>query len=206
MRPLELLHVDDACIVAVKPAGLLAVPGRGADKADCLITRVQVEYPDALIVHRLDQATSGLMVLARGKEHERHLSKQFQARTVGKHYIAQVTGLVQPDTGDIDLPLIADWPRRPLQKVDPDTGKPSRTSYDVLTRDEAAHTTRLKLTPHTGRTHQLRVHLLAIGHPIVGDALYGGSPAPRLMLHAAFLQCTHPQTGATLAFTSPADF
>jgi tRNA pseudouridine32 synthase / 23S rRNA pseudouridine746 synthase len=206
MPPVELLHVDDACIVAVKPAGLLSVPGRGADKADCLIARVQADYPDALIVHRLDQATSGLMVLARGKDNERHLSKQFQARTVAKHYIAQVSGLMAQDAGDIDLPLIADWPRRPLQMVDHAIGKPSQTHYEVLARDEAQQTTRVQLTPHTGRTHQLRVHLLAIGHPIVGDALYGGQEASRLMLHAAFLQCTHPQTGEALAFTHPADF
>lgn len=206
MPPLELLHVDDACIVAVKPAGLLSVPGRGADKADCLITRVQAQYPDALIVHRLDQATSGLMVLARGKDNERHLSKQFQARTVGKHYVALVQGAMAHDTGEIELPLIADWPNRPLQKVDHAVGKPSHTRYEVLVRDGATNTTRLQLTPYTGRTHQLRVHLMAIGHPIVGDALYGGRPAPRLMLHAAFLQFRHPQNGDMLRFDSPTDF
>lgn len=206
MQPVELLHVDDACIVAVKPAGLLSVPGRGADKADCLIARLQAQYADALIVHRLDQATSGLMVLARGKDNERTLSKQFQARTVAKHYIALVAGVMPHDEGDIDLPLIADWPRRPLQMVDHAIGKPSQTHYEVLARDEALQTTRVQLTPRTGRTHQLRVHLLAIGHPIVGDALYGGTAAPRLMLHAAFLQFTHPQTGQTLSFTQAADF
>ena len=206
MNGLTLLHADDACIVADKPAGLLSVPGRGADKADCLIARVQLHYPDASIVHRLDQATSGLMVLARGKAHESTLSKQFQQRTVAKHYIAVLSGLMIQDSGEITLPLIADWPNRPLQKVDLETGKPSHTSYEVLARDELTQTTRVKLTPHTGRSHQLRVHLMNLGHPIVGDALYGGRSAPRLMLHAAFLQFTHPQTGKDLSFTQAADF
>lgn len=206
MSSLTLLHADDACIVALKPAGLLSVPGRGADKADCLIARVQALYPDASIVHRLDQATSGLMVLARGKAHESTLSKQFQQRRVSKHYIAVVGGWVRDSDGEITLPLIADWPNRPLQKVDHEAGKPSHTSYEVLCRDELAQTTRVKLTPHTGRSHQLRVHLMSLGHPIVGDALYGGQPAPRLMLHAAHLAFAHPQTGMMLAFDSPADF
>jgi tRNA pseudouridine32 synthase / 23S rRNA pseudouridine746 synthase len=202
----HLHHVDDACIVAVKPAGLLAVPGRGADKADCLIARVQVQYPDASIVHRLDQATSGLMVLARSKAHESHLSRQFQQRSVTKHYIAVVDGLLAQDDGDITLPLLADWPNRPRQKVDHDSGKPSHTSYRVLERDTLTTTTRVLLTPHTGRSHQLRVHLLSLGHPIVGDTLYGSRPAPRLMLHATHLGFTHPQTGMMLAFDSPPEF
>lgn len=206
MSSVSLLHIDDDCIVALKPAGLLSVPGRGADKADCLIARVQALYPDASIVHRLDQATSGLMVLARGKANESHLSKQFQQRLVAKHYIAVVDGMMGEDSGEITLPLIADWPNRPLQKVDHDIGKPSHTSYEVLTRDPLAHTTRVKLTPHTGRSHQLRVHLKSLGHPIEGDALYGGKPAPRLMLHAAHLAFAHPQTGMMLAFDCPPEF
>jgi tRNA pseudouridine32 synthase / 23S rRNA pseudouridine746 synthase len=206
MNEVQLLHVDEACIVAVKPAGLLAVPGRGADKADCLIARVQAQYPDASIVHRLDQATSGLMVLARGKANESHLSKQFQQRGVDKRYIALVDGLLAQDSGDITLPLIADWPNRPLQKVDLALGKPSHTSYEVLQRDAQAHTTRVLLTPHTGRSHQLRVHLMSLGHTIVGDALYGGRPAPRLMLHATHLRFAHPQSGMMLAFDCPPDF
>jgi tRNA pseudouridine32 synthase / 23S rRNA pseudouridine746 synthase len=206
MSPIALLHVDDACIVAVKPAGLLSVPGRGADKADCLIARVQALYPDANIVHRLDQATSGLMVLARGKTHESILSKRFQNREVAKRYIAVVGGMLAQDSGDITLPLVADWPNRPLQKVDHDIGKPSHTAYEVLSRDDHTQTTRVQLTPHTGRSHQLRVHLMSLGHPIVGDALYGGRPAPRLMLHAAHLGFAHPQTGTVLAFDNPPDF
>lgn len=206
MIGVTLLHADDACIVCLKPAGLLSVPGRGSDKADCLIARVQALYPDACIVHRLDQATSGLMVLARGKAHESTLSKQFQQRLVAKHYIAVTDGLVSADSGDITLPLIADWPNRPLQKVDHETGKPSHTTFEVVARDEQSRTTRVKLTPHTGRSHQLRVHLMSLGHPIVGDALYGGSPAPRLMLHAAHLAFAHPQSGMMLAFDSPPDF
>ena len=167
MNGIPLLHADDACIVALKPAGLLSVPGRGADKADCLIVRVQALYPNASIVHRLDQATSGLMVLARGKARESTLSKQFQQRQVAKHYIAVASGLMQDESGEITLPLIADWPNRPLQKVDLETGKPSHTSYEVLARDELTQTTRVKLTPHTGRSHQLRVHLMNLGLSLI---------------------------------------
>jgi tRNA pseudouridine32 synthase / 23S rRNA pseudouridine746 synthase len=206
MSEIRILHVDDSCIVAIKPAGLLSVPGRGEDKADCLIARVQALYPDASIVHRLDQATSGLMLLARGKANESTLSKQFQSRSVGKRYIAVVDGFLEHDSGDITLPLIADWPNRPLQKVDLEIGKPSHTSYAVLERNANQQTSRVELTPHTGRSHQLRVHLMSLGHPIVGDRLYGGSHTPRLMLHAAHLSFTHPQTGMMLAFDSPPDF
>lgn len=205
-QDLALLHADDHCIIALKPSGLLSVPGRGPDKADCLIARVQTLYPDALIVHRLDQATSGLMLLARGKANESLLSTQFQQRRVDKHYIAVVDGLLENDSGDITLPLIADWPNRPLQKVDHTTGKPSHTGYEVIARDPGTQTTRVQLTPHTGRTHQLRVHMRSLGHPIVGDALYGGPPAPRLMLHAARLRFAHPQTGTVLHFDRPPDF
>jgi tRNA pseudouridine32 synthase / 23S rRNA pseudouridine746 synthase len=204
---LELVFADAALVVAVKPAGLLSVPGRGAHLADSLATRVQARYPDARIVHRLDMATSGLLVLARGREAERRLSIAFQQRQVVKEYGAVVAGQVLEDGGRIDLPLSADWPRRPRQKVDFELGKPSLTLFRVLAA-EAGPATRLALAPVTGRTHQLRVHLAAIGHPILGDELYAPLPAraPRLLLHATRLCLPHPLTGERLDFVSPTPF
>lgn len=214
-EPLAIVHADDALVVVDKPAGLLSVPGRGADKADCAATRVQMRYTDARVVHRLDMATSGLLLLARGTEMQRALSRAFEAREVVKRYAAVVTGIVESDDGEIDLPLLADWPQRPRQKVDRRQGKPSLTRYRVLQRDPVSGTTRLELQPITGRTHQLRVHLQAIGHPIVGDALYGRqdelgrltpAPATRLMLHAAMLLLRHPTSGQPLALSSAVPF
>jgi len=209
----ELIHRDGALLVANKPAGMLAVPGRGADKQDCLSARIQKKYPDALIVHRLDMATSGLIVFARGEEMQRKLSRLFHDRKVGKRYVAVVEGRLD-EAGEIDLPLLADWPNRPKQKVDQAEGKHALTRYRVLgheryhslpstslryAQDErdaqgerSYEVTRLELEPVTGRTHQLRVHLAASGHPIVGDALYGGRTAERLMLHASVLNFVHP--------------
>ena len=204
---LEILHADAALVVAVKPAGLLAVPGRGAHLADCLASRVQACFPDARIVHRLDMATSGLMTFARGREAERRLSIAFQRREVHKEYEALVAGRMAEPTGRIDLPLMADWPNRPRQKVDLDRGKPALTCFRVLAV-EPGGATRLALTPMTGRSHQLRVHLAAIGHPILGDALYAPpeTRAPRLMLHATGLALPHPASGEVLEFFSPAPF
>lgn len=201
---MHVLHADDGLVVIDKPAGLLAVPGRGADKQDCAAARVQARYADALVVHRLDMATSGLMVFGRGGAAQRALSGAFARREVDKRYVARVDGAAMAHDGEIDLPLIADWPNRPRQKVDRDAGKPSLTRWRVLSRDAAG--TWLELEPVTGRSHQLRVHLMAIGHPIVGDALYGGTPAPRLMLHASRLTLDHPFTGARLAFASEPGF
>lgn len=199
---LATLHADDWLLAFNKPAGLLAVPGRGEDKQDCLWDRARRTWPDALVVHRLDMATSGVMVFARGAVAQRQLSAAFEQRLVHKHYEAVVHGLLLDDEGCIDLPLAADWPNRPRQQVDHERGKRSLTEWRVLTRDTATQRTRLGLTPHTGRTHQLRVHLQAIGHPIVGDALYAppevASAAPRLLLHASALQLTHPQHGTPL--------
>ncbi len=206
---LAVVHVDDALIVVDKPAGLLSVPGRGADKADCAAARVQMQFADARVVHRLDMATSGLLLLARGADLQRVLSMGFQNREVLKRYEAIVSGLVASDVGEIDLPLLADWPQRPKQKVDLLHGKPSLTRYRVLHRDPVARTTRVALQPITGRTHQLRVHLQAIGHPIVGDALYvpqNEAPAMRLLLHATLLQLQHPTTAQTLVLSSAAPF
>lgn len=205
-----IVHADAHCIVACKPSGLLAVPGRGEAGRDCLSERVRGEYADALIVHRLDMATSGLMLLARGADAQRTLSIAFARREVDKRYVAVVSGRLSVQEGEIDLPLAADWPNRPRQQVDALRGRPSLTRYRVLEVDEARDTTRVELEPVTGRAHQLRVHLLAIGHAILGDALYGSAEvqaaAPRLLLHAASLRFAHPASGEPMSFDSPPPF
>src|SRR5574343_327058 len=198
---LDLVHVDEALIVVNKPEGLLSVPGRGEDRRDCMVHRVQQRFPEALTVHRLDMATSGLLVFARGEAMQRALSVLFQDRQVDKRYVAVVKGLLAQDQGEVNLPLIADWPNRPRQMVCFERGKPSQTLYEVLVRDPLKDETRVALTPVTGRSHQLRVHLLALGHPIVGDPLYGpgaaaGAPVTgRLLLHAEHLALPHPADG-----------
>jgi tRNA pseudouridine32 synthase/23S rRNA pseudouridine746 synthase len=206
----RLIHADHALIVVNKPSGLLSVPGRGAEKQDCLIKRVQTDYPDALIVHRLDCDTSGLIVLARGKEMHRRLSIRFQDRQVTKRYVAVVEGELAQSSGEVDLPLIVDWPNRPLHKVDFATGKPSLTLYRVLSYNADGHCSRLELTPETGRTHQLRVHMQALGHPILGDSLYADAvargKADRLLLHAEYLAFAHPESEEPLNFTCPPAF
>jgi tRNA pseudouridine32 synthase/23S rRNA pseudouridine746 synthase len=201
----DLIYRDDYLLVVNKPAGLLAVPGRGADKQDCLSTRLQQEFPDALVAHRLDMSTSGLMIFARGAEMQRCLSHMFCEREVDKRYVAVVTGKLEPETGEVNLPIMADWPNRPLQKIDAELGKPSLTRYRMLGFD--AGNARVELEPVTGRTHQLRVHMKAIGHPILGDALYGdAASAPRLKLHAATLKLLHPVTRAHLHFVDAPPF
>ncbi len=198
--------MDDACVVVDKPSGLLSVPGRGPDKQDCLARRVQAIWPEAQVVHRLDMGTSGLWLMARGPDMQRAFSRAFEQHTVDKRYVAVVAGRVAPPQtadgwGEIDLPLAADWPRRPLQKVDATQGRPSLTRWRVLHAEDDR--TRLELAPVTGRTHQLRVHLQAIGHPILGDALYAPpdvqAMAPRLLLHACALDLAHPARDAVLA-------
>ena len=207
---LRVVHVDAALIVVDKPAGLLSVPGRGDEKQDCVASRVRAMFADALIVHRLDMATSGLMLLARGAAAQRQISMTFAQRKVLKRYIAVVAGQVTTDEGEIDLPLRPDWPNRPLQQVDLAHGKPSLTHYRVLSRDTASNTCRVELKPVTGRTHQLRVHLLAIGHPILGDRLYAptdvGALAGRLLLHASAIGLQHPGDGSMVQFDSHPDF
>lgn len=209
---IAIAYVDESLVVVNKPTGLLAVPGRGADKADCVSLRVQQRYADALVVHRLDQATSGLMLMARGLAMQRSLNLMFETRKVHKTYVAVVHGLVALDEGRIDLPLAADWPARPKQKVDTAIGKNAQTNFRVLSRDAQNRTTRLELEPVTGRTHQLRVHLCAIGHAIVGDSLYGSedhvSPAgaTKLCLHAQHLSLRHPQSNQALEWTVNAAF
>lgn len=205
---LEVLYLDEAMVVVNKPAGLLTVPGRGDDRQDCLASRVQQRFADALIVHRLDMATSGLLVMGRGAAMQRALSMAFERRQAGKRYEAVVHGVMVLDAGEIALPLITDWPNRPRQMVCFERGKPSLTRYTVLSRDEAAQRTRVSLEPVTGRSHQLRVHLLALGHPIVGDELYAplAHGAPRMLLHAAELSLPHPVGGELLRWHAPVPF
>ena len=207
---LDMLHSDSSILVVSKPAGLLSVPGRRADCQDCMITRVQRDYPEALIVHRLDMSTSGLMVMARDSKAQRHLNRQFEQRQVEKTYLAVVAGRVAPPAGMIDLPLGRDWPNRPRQIVDHRVGKPSRTRYRVLVYNATDDTTHIELQPVTGRTHQLRVHMQALGHPILGDDLYADAidraRADRLLLHAEALRFTHPLTLESLAFSQAAPF
>lgn len=211
--PLRAIHVDAHCLVLDKPADLLSVPGRGPDKQDCLASRAQQQWPDALVVHRLDMATSGLLIMARGAAMQRAFSHAFAQGHVDKRYQAVVGGRMLPAAsadgwGEIDLPLAADWPRRPLQRVDTAQGRPSRTRWRIL--DQGADWTRLELAPLTGRTHQLRVHLQAIGHPILGDALYAQPAererAQRLLLHAFSLRLPHPATGEPLAVQAAVPF
>lgn len=210
---IDLIYADASLVVANKPSGQLAVPGRGPDKQDCLSARVQARYPDALIVHRLDMATSGLMVMARGVEMQRALSKAFAARDVRKRYVAVVAGRLDAAAegwGVIDLPIMADWPNRPMSKVDLALGKPSLTRWRVLSHADEVSTTRVELEPVTGRSHQLRLHMREIGHPILGDALYAPRAiqcqSHRLLLHAARLEFAHPLTAVPLGFQSAPPF
>lgn len=207
-----IVHADAGLVVVNKPSGLLSVPGRGADKQDCAWSRVQTQWPDALVVHRLDMATSGLLLFACGADLQRTLSMLFASRQVHKTYVALVRGTPTGDGGEIDLPLAADWPNRPKQQVDRVGGKPSLTRWRVLARCDGG-IARVEFEPVTGRSHQLRVHAAAMGWPIVGDALYGGvdaclgpNPEARLMLHASSLALTHPISAQALAWHSPAPF
>lgn len=202
----EVLHADPWLLLVHKPAGLLAVPGRGEDKRDCVLSRLQLRHADALAVHRLDQVTSGVMVFARDPATHRALSLLFAERRIDKAYVAVVEGSLADESGRIDLPLGADWANRPRQVVDPVRGRPSSTDWQVVGRDRSGLRTRLLLHPHSGRTHQLRVHLAAIGHPIVGDVLYGAQPAARVLLHASRLGFAHPHTGERIQATSPVPF
>lgn len=206
---LSIIHADPCLLVVDKPAGLLSVPGRGEDKQDCLVARVQARFPDALAVHRLDMSTSGLLLLARGEEMHRQLSRLFREREVDKRYVALLDGCLEQSAGEVDLPLICDWPNRPRQKVDFDIGKRSLTRFVLLAIDRDKNTSRVELEPITGRSHQLRVHMAALGHPILGDELYGTDDDPRtdrLTLHATELGFVHPQTGSEMRFHSTAPF
>ena len=208
---LTVLYVDDDILVLNKPSGLLSVPGKAEAHRDCLEARASAQFPGARIVHRLDNATSGVMVLGRGRQAHRHLSMQFERRHIVKSYIARVWGHVAAQSGRVDLPLICDWPNRPLQMVDFERGKPSQTDWQVLERENGAvKVSRLRLTPLTGRSHQLRVHMAQLGHAILGDRFYAPDAAllaaGRLQLHAAMLTLRHPADGRPLTFEAPCPF
>jgi tRNA pseudouridine32 synthase/23S rRNA pseudouridine746 synthase len=208
---IALVYQDEFLLVLNKPSGLLSVPGRGADKQDCLSARVQARFADALVVHRLDMATSGLLLMARGPDAQRALSAAFECRQVHKRYVAEVAGLllVDSDWHTIDLPILVDWPRRPLRTIHPD-GQPSQTRWRCVAHNPLCQTSRLELEPLTGRSHQLRVHLQALGYPILGDTLYAPpavqAMAARLALHACALGLAHPASCAPMQWDCPADF
>ena len=205
---LEIIYQDNDLLILNKPSELLTVPGKDPIHADSLEKRVQRVFPTAKIVHRLDMATSGLICMALHKAAHSHISRQFQDRKTKKRYIARVFGHLTEDSGSVDLPLICDWPNRPKQMVDFERGKPSLTHWQVLSYEE--NVTRVALTPITGRSHQLRVHMLSQGHVILGDRLYAHpealAMAPRLQLHAEFLALSHPMNDKWLEFTAPCPF
>ncbi len=205
--PLVILHHDHELLVVDKPAGLLSVPGKGPELADCLIARIQAVFPEALLVHRLDRDTSGVMVFALTPHAQRHLGLQFEKRQMKKTYVARVWGEMAEKEGTVDLPLIVDWPNRPLQHVNHETGKQALTDWKVM-RTEGGNT-RVRLFPKTGRSHQLRVHMLALGHPILGDPFYAegeARDAPRLMLHAESLRLRPPDGGRGMNFRAKVPF
>lgn len=206
---LHILYQDDHIMVVNKPSGLLSVPGRLEEHKDSVMTRVQRDFPQAESVHRLDMATSGVLVVALTKAAERELKRQFRDREPEKSYVARIWGHPEKDEGLVDLPLICDWPNRPMQKVCFETGKSAQTEYQVLDR-AADNSARIQLKPITGRSHQLRVHMQALGHPILGDRFYAHEAAlamaPRLQLHAESLTITHPAFGNRMTFRQPTDF
>jgi len=211
LADITLLYQDDTLLVLNKPSGLLSVPGRGADKQDCLSARVQAQFADALVVHRLDMATSGLLLMARGADTQRAINHAFSQGLVEKRYVAIVAGLLEADGiwRTIDLPIAVDWPRRPLRIIQVD-GKASQTRWRCIAHDLQRQSSRVELEPLTGRSHQLRLHMQAIGHPILGDALYAPAHiqtmAPRLLLHACALSLVHPHTGTPMRWECSADF
>lgn len=206
-EPLEILHEDSQIVVVNKPSGLLSVPGKGEHLADCLLSRLQKIFPDALLVHRLDRDTSGVIIFGLTAHAQRHLSLQFEKRMTKKTYVARVHGEIEESSGTIDLPLIVDWPNRPRQKVCHETGKPAQTDWNVIKRGNGE--TRVRLLPKTGRSHQLRVHMLSLGHVILGDPLYATGAAldhPRLMLHSQELRLRHPEGGKGMKFRAKLPF
>jgi len=205
--PLDLIYEDHSLLIVNKPAGLLSVPGKGEHLADCLMSRLQAAFPEALLVHRLDMDTSGVMVFARSPAAQRHLGLQFEKRQTKKVYVARVWGEMAKAEGHIDLPLIVDWPNRPRQHVNFETGKPAQTDWRRVRVEDG--TTRVRLYPKTGRSHQLRVHMKEIGHPILGDPFYAEGAArdyPRLMLHSESLKLRHPEGGKGMLFRAPVPF
>ncbi len=213
---LDIIYQDNDIVVLNKTSGILSVPGRLPEHQDCLQNRVQRVLPSATIVHRLDMATSGLMIMALNKPAHVAISRQFEQRKTQKCYLARVYGHIEQAEGSVNLPLICDWPNRPKQKVDHENGKQSLTHFKVLSYNSTASpcdsdkSTLLELTPITGRSHQLRVHMLALGHPILGDKLYAHKQAlamsNRLQLHALKLSLFHPKTEQAINFTAPCPF
>ena len=207
MDPLDVIHQDHELLLVNKPSGLLSVPGRGPLLADCLISRIQADYPTALLVHRLDRDTSGVMVFALSPHAQRHLGLQFEKRQTQKTYVARVWGQMLTQSGTVDLPIIVDWPNRPRQMICHETGRAAQTDWHVI--KSSLQETRVKLSPKTGRSHQLRVHMLALGHPILGDPFYGppeSQAAPRLMLHSHRLRLRHPDGGEMMDFRAKIPF
>jgi len=205
--PIPVIYHDDDILLVDKPEGLLSVPGKGEHLADCLLSRLQDMFPEVLLCHRLDRDTSGIMIFALTKLAQRKLGRAFETKRVKKRYIARVWGEVAESKGTIDLPLIVDWPNRPLQHVNYETGKPAVTDWERM--EVVDGTTRMKLMPRTGRSHQLRVHMLELGHPILGDPFYADGPAlafPRMMLHAEGLKLEHPITGKMERFEAPCPY
>ncbi len=205
--PLKILHEDAEILGVEKPEGLLSVPGRGPHLADCLLSRVQAAFPHALLVHRLDRDTSGVMVFALSPHAQRHLGLQFEKRQTKKNYIARVWGEVSEASGRVDLPLCVDWPNRPRQHVNHEIGKPAQTDWRVMRHEQG--TTRMRLLPVTGRSHQLRVHMLELGHPILGDPFYAEGDArafPRMMLHAEELKLRSPADGQWIRLRAKTPF
>ncbi len=204
--PLRILYQDRSLIVADKPAGLLSVPGKLEGRADCLETRLRLAFPGTLLVHRLDCDTSGVMIFARNKAAQGFLGQEFEQRRAKKTYVARVLGRMEADEGRVDLPLGVDWPNRPRQMVDPVNGRAAVTDWQVTEGSDTE--TRVRLHPLTGRSHQLRVHMLSLGHPILGDPIYSDNATafPRLMLHAETLSLNHPDTGAWMTFTALCPF
>jgi tRNA pseudouridine32 synthase / 23S rRNA pseudouridine746 synthase len=205
--PLVILHQDDQIMVLDKPPGLLSVPGKLEGRRDCLELRLRAVYPETLLVHRLDCDTSGVMIFARSKAAQGFLGQEFEKRRAKKTYVARLWGRLTPETGHVDLPMCTDWPNRPRQHVDHVNGRAAQTDWQVLGYD--GDTTRVRLHPLTGRSHQLRVHMLAMGHPILGDPIYATGAAlafPRLMLHAESLTLHHPATKELITFSAPCPF
>lgn len=205
--PLSVIHEDHEILLVDKPAGLLSVPGKGEHLADCLISRIKDAFPQVLLVHRLDRDTSGIMVFALTPHAQRHLGLQFEKRYTKKTYVARVAGKLEPKTGEVDLPLIVDWENRPRQMVNHERGKSAQTEWRVVKSNDTE--SRVRLMPRTGRTHQLRVHMLALGHPILGDPFYAEGPArdfDRMMLHSEELRLRHPDGGEGMKFRAKAPF
>ena len=206
--PLDILYIDEDVLVVNKPSGLLTVPGKELKHHDSLELRVKIEYPNSFLVHRLDMDTSGVIIFALSKSTQRSLNLQFEKRIVKKLYEARVFGNIKEDNGFIDLPLIVDWPNRPLQKIDAKEGKSALTHWQVLDRE--GDVTRVALMPETGRTHQLRVHMMSLGHTILGDRFYGNvaeiNYANELQLHAKDLMIIHPKNGKKITFKAPLPF